>query len=124
MGQCIAFQSNCNSGVDQGFCGKLFFNRKFTIRRIHAQDQTDSQQCIGSQIGEREDELCVLRYFPESLDTQENARRRKILGKPTRIEESPHKVSSLAHLPPIKGLLSFADLSTKVTTPQRWHSLK
>ena len=32
--------------------------------RIHAQGQTDSQQWIGSQIGEREDELCAVRYFP------------------------------------------------------------
>ena len=63
--QCIAFQSQIVIVVSIKDSEASFsLTESLPSERIHAQDQTDSQQCIGSQIGEREDELCAVRYFP------------------------------------------------------------
>ena len=53
--QVIAFQINRNNGVEDDICGKLLFSIEFANRRIHARDQSDCQQCLASQLGERED---------------------------------------------------------------------
>ena len=64
------------------------------------------------------------RYFLPKLEyPRRTPRGAKSFGKSTGKEENPCNLSSLAHLPPSKGLV-FEDLSSKVTKSPRWQPLK